>query len=107
MVNYILTQINDTYGHAQGDLALKAIANSLKQACIEKEDFIALYGGDEFVIVYKGENVEALCQRIHTYIQQLSFLFDLDVSIGYAQYKKEMRKWNDWFIKADMMKRRN
>ena len=99
--NYILTQINDTYGHAQGDLALKAIAKSLKQACIEKEDFIALYGGDEFVIVYKGENVEALCQRIHTYIQQLSFLFDLDVSIGYAQYKKEMRKWNDWFIKAD------
>ena len=94
-------QINDTYGHAQGDLALKVIANGLKQACIEKNDFIARYGGDEFVIVYKGEDVEALCQRIHTYIQQLSFPFDLDVSIGYAQYKKEMRKWNDWFIKAD------
>ena len=29
------------------------------------------------------------------------FPFDLDVSIGYVQYKKEMRKWNDWFIKAD------
>lgn len=44
------------------------------------------------------------------YIQQLSFTFGLDVSIGYAQYKKEMRKWNDLFIKAEknyMRKRRN
>lgn len=94
-------KINDEHGHAQGDLALKAIANCLKESCIEKSDFIARYGGDEFVIVYKGNDVEGLCQRIHTYIQQLSFPFDLDVSIGYAQYKKEMRKWNDWFIKAD------
>ena len=94
-------KINDEHGHAQGDLALKAIANCLKESCIEKSDFIARYGGDEFVIVYKGNDVEGLCQRIHTYIQQLSFPFDLDVSIGYAQYKKEMRKWNDLFIKAD------
>lgn len=94
-------KINDEHGHAQGDLALKAIANCLKESCIEKSDFIARYGGDEFVIVYKGNDVEGLCQRIHTYIQQLSFTFGLDVSIGYAQYKKEMHKWNDWFIKAD------
>lgn len=94
-------QINDTYGHAQGDLALKSIANCLKEACIEKSDFIARYGGDEFVIVYKGNDVEGLCQRIHTYIQQLSFPFDLDVSIGCAPYHNGLRKWNDWFIVAD------
>ena len=94
-------QINDTYGHAQGDLALKSIANCLKEACIEKSDFIARYGGDEFVIVYKGNDVEGLCQRIHTYIQQLSFPFDLDVSIGCAPYQSGLRKWNDWFIVAD------
>lgn len=61
-------KINDEHGHAQGDLALKAIANCLKESCIEKSDFIARYGGDEFVIVYKGNDVEGLCQRIHTYI---------------------------------------
>ena len=94
-------QINDTYGHAQGDLALKSIANCLKEACIEKSDFIARYGGDEFVIVYKGNDVEGLCQRIHMYIQQLSFPFDLDVSIGCAPYQSGLRKWNDWFIVAD------
>lgn len=94
-------QINDIYGHAQGDLALKSIANCLKEACIEKSDFIARYGGDEFVIVYKGNDVEGLCQRIHMYIQQLSFPFDLDVSIGCAPYQSGLRKWNDWFIVAD------
>lgn len=94
-------QINDIYGHAQGDLALKSIANCLKEACIEKSDFIARYGGDEFVIVYKGNDVEGLCQRIHMYIQKLSFPFDLDVSIGCAPYQSGLRKWNDWFIVAD------
>ena len=94
-------QINDSYGHVQGDLALKAIANCLKESCIEKSDFIARYGGDEFVIVYKGNDVEGLCQRIHAYIKKLSFPFDLDVSIGCAPYHKDIHKWNDWFIEAD------
>ena len=94
-------KINDEYGHTQGDLALKAIANCLKESCIEKSDFIARYGGDEFVIVYKGNDVEGLCQRIHAYIRKLSFPFDLDVSIGCAPYHKDIHKWNDWFIEAD------
>ena len=34
-------------------------------------------GGDEFVIVYKGNDVEDLCQRIHDSIQKLSFPFEL------------------------------
>lgn len=94
-------KINDEHGHAQGDLALKAIANCLKESCIEKSDFIARYGGDEFVIVYKGNDVEDLCQRIHDSIQKLSFPFDLDVSIGCALYHKDMHKWSDCFIEAD------
>lgn len=66
-------KINDEHGHVQGDLALKAIANYLKESCIEKSDFIARYGGDEFVIEYKGNDVEGLCQRIHAYIKKTIF----------------------------------
>ena len=46
-------QINDTYGHAEGDHALILIAEALKQAvCILKDPpFLARYGGNEFIII--------------------------------------------------------
>jgi diguanylate cyclase (GGDEF)-like protein len=40
--------INDTYGHAAGDSALKALARLLQQR-LRKSDIIGRYGGDEFV----------------------------------------------------------
>ncbi len=43
-------QINDTYGHATGDLALQEAATRIKRH-VRKEDAIARFGGDEFVIL--------------------------------------------------------
>ncbi|QNK03332.1 sensor domain-containing diguanylate cyclase [Dyella telluris] len=43
-------QINDTWGHAAGDMALSEVANRLK-ASIRKTDLLARLGGDEFVIL--------------------------------------------------------
>jgi len=45
-----LKLVNDTYGHNKGDEMLKAVAEVLKSSC-RKEDFIARWGGDEFVIL--------------------------------------------------------
>ncbi len=42
-----LKPINDTYGHAQGDIALKAIATILNKS-FRKTDIIGRMGGDEF-----------------------------------------------------------
>lgn len=43
-------QVNDTYGHAGGDLALRALAGRLLSE-LRAEDVLARYGGEEFVIV--------------------------------------------------------
>jgi diguanylate cyclase (GGDEF)-like protein/PAS domain S-box-containing protein len=43
-------QVNDTYGHAVGDELLIAFANRVKGA-VRETDYIARFGGDEFVVL--------------------------------------------------------
>lgn len=42
-------KVNDTYGHAKGDLALRHLANSIRHV-VRESDVVARFGGDEFVI---------------------------------------------------------
>jgi diguanylate cyclase (GGDEF)-like protein len=44
-------QYNDHYGHGQGDVVLKQVAQALKQGASRPLDFVARYGGEEFVIL--------------------------------------------------------
>jgi diguanylate cyclase (GGDEF)-like protein len=50
-------EINDTYGHVQGDLVLKAVAKLIKNN-IRQVDFAARYGGDEFVLILPETNIK-------------------------------------------------
>lgn len=49
--------VNDTYGHLVGDEFLKGLAGRLSGA-VSREDVIARWGGDEFLIVVRGPFVE-------------------------------------------------
>lgn len=64
-------QINDRFGHALGDRALKETAEMLKKSFGTTNSFIARYGGDEFVIVLNETNA--------LYIQKLLFLLDEEI----------------------------
>jgi diguanylate cyclase (GGDEF)-like protein/putative nucleotidyltransferase with HDIG domain len=55
-------QINDRYGHLEGDKALKIFASLLREICREY-DYVARMGGDEFVIVAPNMNPSAIEQK--------------------------------------------
>jgi diguanylate cyclase (GGDEF)-like protein/putative nucleotidyltransferase with HDIG domain len=50
-------QVNDRYGHLEGNRLLKALAAAMKDACREY-DYVARMGGDEFVVVLPGAGAE-------------------------------------------------
>ena len=59
--------INDSLGHAIGDLLLKSVVERLKK-CIRNEDIVARWGGDEFTIllpeIHSREDASAIALRI-------------------------------------------
>jgi diguanylate cyclase len=50
--------INDTYGHAAGDQVLCEVANAIVRVFLRKNDFVARFGGDEFVVALRETALE-------------------------------------------------
>ena len=85
--------INDTYGHVEGDQALKNIAEALRLACKElpRRANIARYGGDEFSVLVEASGMEE-CENLKARIKEMlkeinektAVPFELTVSIGIA-----------------------
>lgn len=48
---------NDTYGHLQGDLCLRQVAEAIEAALKRPGDFVARYGGEEFVALLPGTDL--------------------------------------------------
>jgi two-component system, cell cycle response regulator len=72
-------RINDRYGHACGDQALRAAARTVRALCRES-DLLFRYGGDEFILFLPGttlESAKALAERILERIREIRFLEDV------------------------------
>ncbi len=87
--------INDTYGHAAGDMAIRHVAEILTNAKRES-DFLARLGGDEFtVLMYFADHAiaERRAHEIATKIASTPFLFNgqplfITASVGFHSIRK-------------------
>jgi diguanylate cyclase (GGDEF)-like protein len=87
-------QFNDTYGHAAGDALLRAMGVVLASNTAE-QDTACRWGGEEFVVVLPGLDVERAVERaeqLREAVQQLALMFNgqplgtITVSIGIATF---------------------
>lgn len=51
-------QVNDMYGHVEGDNALRSFAGVLRKMSLKYNAFIARYAGDEFCFVIDGVDID-------------------------------------------------
>lgn len=90
-----LRDINEAYGHAEGDRALNRVATAIKDACQGSRSrmFVSRYGADEFVVVaemaYRAE-AAWLADQIKNEVKRATNVdaapYDIHVSVGIAQY---------------------
>jgi diguanylate cyclase (GGDEF)-like protein len=84
-------QVNDTLGHPCGDQLLCAVAERLR-AMLRPEDFVARFGGDEFVVFQQNitspDEAAALARRIVGHLSERyridNHLVEIGASIGIA-----------------------
>ena len=58
-----LKPINDTFGHAAGDAAIRAVARAIRQV-VRADDLVFRWGGDEFLVVLFGVSEEEARRRL-------------------------------------------
>lgn len=88
-------RINDSYGHSAGDKTLRVIASALKKS-LRTTDFIARFGGEEFVILLpesKLADMDKPLNKIRESVKRIPFKFKdkdvtISISIGVTEFKK-------------------
>ena len=86
-----LKQINDKFGHAEGDLALVRAAQVLEKT-FRDSDVIARFGGDEFAVLaleVSGHSEATIRARLEQNLKELNArhsLYTLSISLGAARF---------------------
>lgn len=84
--------VNDTYGHDEGDRLLAVVAKCLKQ-CVRASDIVYRYGGEEFVILLSHTSIsgasllaERIRIRLEAYADDSLLSLPVTASLGVATY---------------------
>jgi diguanylate cyclase (GGDEF)-like protein len=106
--------VNDTQGHATGDLLLIEVARRL-QSCVREGDSVARLGGDEFVVVLEelshqmdeaATQTELVAEKIRSELGQPYMLGDYEChttpSIGISLFRGHSDSMEDLLMHADV-----
>jgi len=100
-------QINDRFGHLEGNKVLKDVATALKTSCRDY-DYVARMGGDEFVVLLPGmgpADVERRTSQLRDVVTQMAQEYmgahPLTVSIGIAAFPHDGHDAEELLAEAD------
>jgi diguanylate cyclase (GGDEF)-like protein/PAS domain S-box-containing protein len=102
-------EINDSYGHALGDMVLKEMADRISSG-IRKSDMVARIGGDEFVVLLENtfkkldvsQVIKNLSASLHENFISGEISINIRCSIGSATYPINGKNSDELMSHADM-----
>lgn len=84
--------VNDTFGHAVGDIVLTRVAQAIKDS-LSQNEIVARYGGEEFVVIFPGKTLFEAYQEMERTRENICSVQHLEmegkrisVSIGLAEH---------------------
>lgn len=100
-----MKEINDKYGHLQGDRAIQIVADAIRSS-VPADWKVVRYGGDEYVIIGEhdaSQDMEALKNTIIDNVSRsadgLNLPFKVSASIGYAIIDSDNNMENEAFFR--------
>lgn len=102
-----LKKINDTYGHMEGDEAIRALGSIIRASI--RHEIGARIGGDEFLIAFVGRDIEErteeivnlLKQGIRSYNESSGKVYALNASIGVYTNRVKNHSLDHFLKKVD------
>ena len=96
-------QINDRFGHPVGDRALTQASGCIRSVC-RPDDFLARYGGDEFVAVLERaeeSEVRLLLEELQSKARSVREMYTLSLSTGYSRWQDCGGNLQEFLMEAD------
>lgn len=96
-------QFNDRYGHLEGDEKLRWVGGELAGLCDSSRELLARFGGEEFVLILPGCDLEAAharAQTIHSHFDQPASSIRLSIGVA-AIIPPDPRSAEDMLRAAD------
>ena len=102
--------LNDTHGHAAGDMVLKKLAGILRGS-FRQSDTTGRYGGEEFVVILPETDIETACRKVESLRERIATTLialpdrkeaiRLTISAGLASYPEDGDDVAELFATAD------